>query len=118
MDASDPSIGKPVESLKEAQYAQISFLMMPKGSKVVGGSVRLTVNSAAQLDFQVPPQQMSGDLVLSDRSELPSVLSAENHVERSRQRPIPYAATLAGNSLMISETKAFASPKSIRVLSE
>jgi hypothetical protein len=64
MDASDPSIGKPVESLKEAQYAQISFLMMPKGSKVVGGSVRLTVNSAAQLDFQVPPQQMSGDLVL------------------------------------------------------
>ena len=64
MDASDQAIGKPVQSLKEAQYAQIQFLQMPKGSKVLGGSVRLTINSAAQLDFEVPPQQTSDGLIL------------------------------------------------------
>ena len=63
MDASDPAIGKPVHSLREAKYAQIQFLTMPKDSKVLGGTVRLTVNSAVQLDFVVPTQQVSGEQI-------------------------------------------------------
>ena len=61
MDASDSAIGKPVNSLVDAKYAQIQFLTMPKDSKVLGGTTRLTVNSAVQLDFVIPAQQMSGE---------------------------------------------------------
>lgn len=63
MDASDSAIGKPVQSLREARYAQIQFLQMPKDSKVLGGTVRLTVNSSVQLDFVIPAQRISGDHV-------------------------------------------------------
>jgi hypothetical protein len=61
MDASDQAVGKPVQSLKEAQFAQIQFFAMPNNSKVVRGSVRLTINSTTQLDFNVPPQQESSN---------------------------------------------------------
>jgi len=64
MDASDQAVGRPVQSLKEAQFAQIKFFTMPKRGKVLRGSVRLTINSTTQLDFDVPPQQIPDDLIL------------------------------------------------------
>jgi hypothetical protein len=76
MDASDPAIGKPVHSLREAKYAQIQFLTMPTDSKVLGGTVRLTVNSAVQLDFGVPAQQVSAEhIFVKEISDVLKVLA-------------------------------------------
>jgi len=63
MDASDQAVGKQVKSLKEASYCQIKFNMMPMNSKVINGSVRLTINNDVQLDFVIPRQQAAGDLI-------------------------------------------------------
>ena len=63
MDASDQAVGKRVKSLRDAEYCQITFLMMPKNSKILGGSVRLTINNDVQLDFLIPPQQAVEDRI-------------------------------------------------------
>ena len=64
MDASDQAVGKPVKSLREAEYCQIVFLKMPKNSKVINGSVRLTINNEVQLDLVIPRQQAAEDRIL------------------------------------------------------
>ena len=63
MDASDRAVGKQVKSLKEAEYCQINFQSMPKDSKIINGSVRLTINNDVQLDFVIPRQKASGDKI-------------------------------------------------------
>lgn len=63
MDASDQAVGKRVRSLRDAEYCQITFLMMPKNSKILSGSVRLTINNDVQLDFTIPPQQAVEDRI-------------------------------------------------------
>jgi hypothetical protein len=64
MDASDQAIGKRVKYLSEAEYCQISFLMMAKDSKVLKGSVRLIINSDIQLDFVIPQQKVAEDIII------------------------------------------------------
>lgn len=79
MDASDQSVGKQVKSLKEAEYCQITFLMMPKNSKVVNGSVRLTINNDVQLDFVIPRQQATEDRIfIRDISKILNLLQEKN----------------------------------------
>jgi hypothetical protein len=63
MDASDQAVGKQVKFLKEAEFCQITFLMMPKNSKVINGSVRLTINNDVQLDFAIPQQRATEDRI-------------------------------------------------------
>ncbi|MBK9168923.1 MAG: hypothetical protein IPM24_15840 [Bryobacterales bacterium] len=61
MDVTDVAVGKPVQHLRAAEYGQIQFVNLAPNSRVLGGSVKMTVNSAILLDFVVPPQRMNGD---------------------------------------------------------
>lgn len=75
MDASDQAIGKQVRSLKEATYCQIIFKQMPKDSKIIKGSVRLTINNEVQLDFIIPGQQVAGEnIFIRNISEIMNLL--------------------------------------------
>jgi hypothetical protein len=79
MDASDQAVGKQVKSLKEAEFCQITFLMMPKNSKVINGSVRLTINNDVQLDFAIPRQQATEDRIfIRDISKTLNMLQEKN----------------------------------------
>jgi hypothetical protein len=79
MDASDQAVGKQVKALKEAEFCQITFLMMPKNSKIIDGSVRLTINNEVQLDFAIPRQQATEDrIIIRDISRILSLLQEKN----------------------------------------
>ena len=61
LDATDVSVGKAVNHLREAEYIQIGFHIMKAKSKIKGGTAIVTLNSAVRLTVQIPPQEMVGD---------------------------------------------------------
>lgn len=64
MDATDPSVGKPVRFLQEAEYLQIGFTQMPPRSKIKRGLAVVTINSSVRLEIPVPEQQMMEDKIM------------------------------------------------------
>ncbi len=85
MDTSDQAVGKRVKSLRDAEYCQITFLMMPKKSKILNGSVRLTINNEVQLDFAIPPQHAVEDRIfIRDISKVLSSLQ-----EKTSEQGVP-----------------------------
>jgi hypothetical protein len=63
MAAVDPALGKPIEFLKQAQYIQIEFVVMPENSTVTGGKVIFVINGSMRLEFDIPKQQSNGQRV-------------------------------------------------------
>lgn len=57
MPADSPAVGKPIESLKQAQYIQVEFNQMPTNSLVTDGKVIFVVNDSVRLEFAIPQQQ-------------------------------------------------------------
>lgn len=64
LDAANTAVGKPISYLTEADYAQIGFKPIAEKSKVIRGSVICTFNSAVQIKFIIPEQQMSKDFIM------------------------------------------------------
>jgi len=69
MDAADCAIGKPVYSLKGAKYVQISFLPMPKESKVSVGKAMCTFTNIVRIEITIPPQKTTKDLIFAHNLE-------------------------------------------------
>ena len=57
MPADSTAVGKPIESLKQAQYIQAEFGAMPTNSLITGGKVIFVVNDSVRLEFAVPEQR-------------------------------------------------------------
>jgi hypothetical protein len=64
LDATDSSIGKPVQFLREAEYGQIGFKMLAAGSKVKRGRAIVTLNSQVRIELSVPAQVMEADRIM------------------------------------------------------
>lgn len=64
LDAGDPSIGKPVGILREADYIQVEFGPMPKDAKVKSGNAVITLNGNLRLVVDIPAQQLKAGHVL------------------------------------------------------
>jgi hypothetical protein len=58
------AVGKPVRSLRDAEYLQIKFNQLPRNSKIDGGLAVITINSAVRLEIPIPAQQMNDDKIL------------------------------------------------------
>lgn len=69
MDAADSAVGKPVYSLKEAEYTQINFLPMPKESKVLAGKAICTFNNIVRTEITIPPQETVKGLIFARNLE-------------------------------------------------
>ena len=65
MDANDPAVGKRIYSLKEAEYCQFRFEMIPDGSDVIGGKAVCTLNGYVRIEIDIPAQVVSGRLILA-----------------------------------------------------
>jgi hypothetical protein len=72
----DTYMGKPVESLSDAQYIQIDLSAIPPNTDILGGSVVWVINSRITLKFDIPPQRSSSQshLMIGDLSSGMSVL--------------------------------------------
>lgn len=64
LDASDPSNGKPVNFLKEADRLELLIGPIKDNSKLVSGNVVITINSAVRLESPIPPQQINGKVII------------------------------------------------------
>jgi len=64
MDATDPSVGKPVRFLRDAEFLQVQFVNLPAKSKIKRGLAVVTINSAVRLEIPVPEQQMPEDKII------------------------------------------------------
>jgi hypothetical protein len=64
MDARDPSIGKPVRFLRNAEYLQIGFRQLKPRSHIKSGTIAVTINGAVRLDFPVPEQEMNENRIV------------------------------------------------------
>jgi hypothetical protein len=64
LDATDASIGKPIQFLRDAEYGQIGFAVLAAGSKVKKGRAIVTLNSLVRIELSVPPQVMDGDRIM------------------------------------------------------
>ena len=70
MDVEDNASGKPVNHLTKAEYAVISFKMLPKEEKILGGKAVFTINSDVRFDINIPEQkQLDGMIIVKDLSE-------------------------------------------------
>jgi len=70
MDVKDNASGRPVNNLTKAEYALISFKILPKEEKVLGGKAIFTINSDISFDINIPEQeQRDGMIVVEDLSE-------------------------------------------------
>jgi hypothetical protein len=56
LDLADPSVGRPIRSLKETEYVQVAFGQLKEGATIKSGSVTVTINSAVQLRAELPTQ--------------------------------------------------------------
>lgn len=65
MDATDPSVGKAVRFLLDAEYLQVNFAPLPPKSKIKRGLAVVTINSAVRLEIPIPEQQMSDDRIFA-----------------------------------------------------
>lgn len=67
MDAKDSAVGYQVSDLRQAKFAQVEFLPMPKNAHVLGGQVFVTVNSAIRMELPVPVQDIKdGKIYIRD----------------------------------------------------
>lgn len=69
MDANDVAVGKPVNYLKEAEYAAIFFHKLPKGKEILNVKAVCTVNSNIRFEFNisgagVKVEQGNGGIIL------------------------------------------------------
>ena len=64
LDATSSIIGKPISTLKDAEYVQIGFKPMAQKQQVLQGRAIVTVNDSVRLEFQVPAQQMTQDFIV------------------------------------------------------
>jgi hypothetical protein len=55
---------KPVSFLKTAEYIQIWFVPMAEKSMVLNGKAICTINNNVRLEFYIPPQKMSKELII------------------------------------------------------
>jgi len=58
MGANDVAVGKPVNYLKEAEYAAIFFHKLPKGKKILNVKAACTVNSNIRFEFNIPGEKV------------------------------------------------------------
>ncbi len=71
MDSGDPAVGRPVSFLKEAEYLQIRFELVPANSKILKGKVIWTFNDAVDFEFAIPPQTtLDGRIFIRDLDKL------------------------------------------------
>jgi len=76
MDAKGFDVGKPVSYLKDAEYIQIEFGMMPSDSSVLEGDVICIINNSVRLKFAIPPQKLLNNRIfIRDLSESLQVLN-------------------------------------------
>jgi hypothetical protein len=69
MDAADVAIGKPVRSLKQAEYLQIGFHQLPPDAQIKSGRALVTINNAVRLEIGVPAQVLDqGRIFVRDLS--------------------------------------------------
>lgn len=68
LDATSAIVGKPLSTLKSAEYLQIRFFPMKPKQRVIGGHVIVIVNNAIKFEFQIPAQDMTGELIRSPDS--------------------------------------------------
>lgn len=59
LDLADPSMGKPIRHLKDADFVQLAFGQLPEGSIVKSGSLVITLNSAVRIEFAIPAQKVA-----------------------------------------------------------
>lgn len=60
MPAGGTAIGKPIDSLKEAEYVQVEFGKLPADSLVIRGKVEFIINNFLSLKFEIPQQKALG----------------------------------------------------------
>lgn len=56
--ADEPYMGKPINSLLDAKYVQVSFLksLIPANAQIIRGTVTWVINKSVTLKFDIPPQ--------------------------------------------------------------
>lgn len=59
LDLADPSVGRPIRSLRDAEYIQVSFGQLKEGAKIKLGNVTVTINSAVQLRAELSAQTVN-----------------------------------------------------------
>jgi hypothetical protein len=64
LDAKDPSVGKALGFLGDAQFLQIGFLQLRRPAKVTGGTAVVILNGIVRIEFIVPPQLVDGEYVI------------------------------------------------------
>ncbi len=63
LDATDDSIGKPVNFLKNTENVQIAFFPLYKNCKVISGKATCILNSSVTFKILIPPQEMDNDYI-------------------------------------------------------
>jgi hypothetical protein len=64
MDATNSAVGKPVRFLRESEYLQVGFQLLPAKSKIKKGLAVVTINSAVRLEIPIPEQNMEDDKIM------------------------------------------------------
>ena len=76
MDGKCFGVGKPLSFLKDSEYIQIDFGMMPSDSSVLEGDVICIINNSVRLKFAIPPQKLLNNRIfIRDLSESLQVLN-------------------------------------------
>lgn len=60
MPADLMTVGKPILSLRDGQYLQIEFAMIPENCEVTEGRVIFILNDLTRLEFEIPEQNADG----------------------------------------------------------
>ncbi|HUT51834.1 MAG TPA: hypothetical protein VM658_00440 [bacterium] len=70
MSQEDPAIGKPIDSLRQAQQLQVYFGSKTEVSFVTDGKAIFLINNSIRLEFTIPPQQINDSKIyVRDLSE-------------------------------------------------
>jgi 2-keto-4-pentenoate hydratase len=60
LDLADASVGKPIRSLRDADHMELTFGQLKSGAVIKSGSVTIIINSAVQLQANIPAQTVDG----------------------------------------------------------
>jgi hypothetical protein len=60
LDLADASVGKPIRSLRDADHIELTFGQLKSGAVIKSGSITIIINSAVQLNADIPAQTVDG----------------------------------------------------------
>jgi len=59
LDFADAAVGKPMRSLKNTDHIELIFGQLKEGATVKSGRITVTINSAVQIQADIPPQTVA-----------------------------------------------------------